>query len=391
MNKHLLPQFLTIVTLILISCGGNAPVSTPAVDPSAVAAVVSTILAGNSTATPLPQPTATFTPEPPTVLPRSLYYLAQDGNGKEQIFRLGRDGATITQITFEQVNISDFDISPLDGTIAYIVGDNLTTMNANGQNRQALVQDSNIGFRLVWSPDGKTIVYGYPDVVFYSPTLGTKDVIISGKDAKYWPAYFSPDGSRLIVWEKPIIPSAPGSEPVFIYDFNSRTLTSASDCSGRNISWNTSDSIFCYKYVFAGGGSLGLSQVNAMDGSAKTLIFSEICPPCLPIAAPRFSADGNLYYLYAEVNDVTQTYPSLSLVYSVSDDISSRQRVRPESFNVLNTLWAPNGDGLLIVQNNGNSSFPTNILLVSIEPSLPIVTVIPDASKINPYSLRWGP
>ena len=83
--------------------------------------------------TPVP-PTATLvptrTPEPavilePTaspiaveVLPAPLYLLGSDG----QIMRLEMDGTTLTRITEEAEPLTDFDVSPANGMLAYASG-----------------------------------------------------------------------------------------------------------------------------------------------------------------------------------------------------------------------------------------------------------------------------
>jgi len=389
MKKRSILCGIVLWMFILTACTGNAPASTPTVDPNAIATAVATMLSGISTATSLPEPTATLMPEPPTLLPRSLYYLAQDANGMGQIYRLGRDGATITQITFEQEGVVNFEISPADGTIAYITQNSLITVNPRGENRQTLTQDPNIGFQFAWSPDGKMIAYGMKQVTLYNIVTGTNEVLPSDNDVDYFPLSFSPDGRKLLV-RKRVIPSAPEARPILIYDFDSQTLTSLAGGKPNcfdGVSWNTRDEFFCYKHVFAGGSSLGLFRVNAVDGSVESLVFSDSCSPCMPVAALHLNVDGNLYYLYAEVYGVNPTYPSLSLVRSKQDGITDRIALRPETFNVFNALWAPDGSSLLIVQNDGIKSIPTNLILVPIDPSLPIVTIMADA----PYSLRWGP
>lgn len=395
--KKLTFQLVTIITLILSSCIGNASTSTPISNEDAVVTLVATMLSGIPTNTPLPEPTATLTPEPPAILPRSLYYLAQDANGKSQIFRMSRDGTAITQITFEQDGVGGFDISPIDGTIVYVAQNNLITANPNGEDRQVLVEDLNLRpFSPSWSPDGKTIVYASgKDTLIYSIATGSKEMLLSGSETDWkWPESFSPDGKKLIV-RRHRIPSAPGGE-VFIYDFASRTLTPMAGtvqydtCFNDYVAWVTPDTFFCYGYIFAGASIPGLRRVNAMDGSVETLIGSATCSPCLPVAAPHQDAAGNLYYLFGETYNVNPTYPLLSLVQSASDGVTDRVVLRPETFYALYTLWAPDGSALLIVQNDGTTSKPVNLILVPVDPSLPVVTIMSDASKIG-YQLRWGP
>jgi len=393
-NRSILSGILLLM-FVLTACGGHAPVSTPTVDPSAVAAVVSTMIAGVPTAIPLPQPTVTLTPEPPTVLPRSLYYLAQDANGKTQIYRLGRDGVTIAQITFEQDGVLDFDVSPIDGTLAYRLEDDLIVIDANGNNRQLLVSQPNITFSPspIWSPSGRSIVYeSGGNIVQYSFDTNDSQILVLGTDADAkWPISFSPDGSKLFLRRR-VIPSSSGTGEGLIYDFASQILTPVPGkfCSTSLVTWNTTNTLFCSNSGYSGAGMPGLWMVNLVNGSAEKLIFSDSCPPCLNVVAPHQDTTGNLYYLYAESNNI-DTPLILSLVSAKSDGITDRVVLRPETFNVLKVLWSPNSNALLILLSEDQTPSPTSLILVPLDSSLPVVTIMADASTLFSYSLRWGP
>jgi len=66
-------------------------------------------------------------PAPDGILPAPLYYLGGGQEAQSQIFRLERDGKTIIKITDERpaspgiLAVLEFDISPADGSLAYIV------------------------------------------------------------------------------------------------------------------------------------------------------------------------------------------------------------------------------------------------------------------------------
>ena len=69
------------------------------------------------------------------LLPHSLYYLA-DG----QVFRMEPDGKTQAQLTFEPVNVLDYDISLQDGSLVYEVNNQLILINSDGSDRRILVE-----------------------------------------------------------------------------------------------------------------------------------------------------------------------------------------------------------------------------------------------------------
>ena len=66
------------------------------------------------------------------LFPRTLYYLGTDNAGLTQVFRIERDGKTVTQLTFEPVNVLDYDISLSDGSLIYEADNQLILVNADG-------------------------------------------------------------------------------------------------------------------------------------------------------------------------------------------------------------------------------------------------------------------
>ena len=386
-----------LLVFLLTACTGTGPVPTSTPDENAVATAVATMMSGLATDTPLPEPTATPTPEPSTLLPRDLYYLNLDSNKNQQIYRLNRDGTSITQITFEQSRVQNYDISPVDGTIVYSTQGSLITVNKDGENRQILLQDPEINFPLLWSSDGNTIIYlsGRNMVVAYSLATGNSEVLLSGDDDEtVSPVSISPDDRKLII-RKYVDPMGLGGT-LNMYDLASRSITQIgeegndvpSPCYDSKNVWNTLDTLFCYKHVRVGGRWLGLWRVNVIDGSIETLISSESRPPCSPVAAPHQNGNGNLYYLYGENDD--SSYPSLSLVRSETDGITNRVTLRPESFNVLNAIWTPNFSAIVIVQHDGIEPIPANMVLVPLDTSLPVVTLMAETGVLDANSLRWG-
>jgi len=404
-------KFFAMIFLVflLTACLGSAPTQT---NSDAVGTVVAGTLTALPSATSTPEPTATltseptitFTPEPTTVLPRSLYYLAADPVGNWQIYRLEKDGITTTQITDVNGGVTGFDISPLDGSIAFAAKNRLFISNLDGGNREPIAKSSDseiLGFPL-WSPDGKMVFYKFGrDVVFYSVDTGKSEILFAAsKKEDNFPISFSPDGGKLLLGKQ----KRPEST-VFIYNFASQTLTpinwvvptdnqspfSPYPCYGY-ITWNTSDEFYCHFHFLAGAVGPGLWRVNANDGSFDELLWSST-PPFLMVGVPRQDTNGTLYYLYGEEDGVFSqgdTFAPFSLVRSDSDGKTNRIVVRPESFHFLNGLWIPDGKALVIIQSNGTDTLPVNMLLVPVDSSLPVVTLIADASKVKGDYLRWG-
>src|SRR5574341_2439068 len=81
-----------------------------------------------------------LTPDAPgSLTPHTFYYRGTDSAGLTQVFRLERDGTTQRQITSEPVNVDDYDVSPVDGSIAYVANNQLLLVNADGSGRRTLV------------------------------------------------------------------------------------------------------------------------------------------------------------------------------------------------------------------------------------------------------------
>ncbi len=189
-----------LLPLLLAACGAptveNVP-ATQALTPAATTEAAATVetpstSAPAATSEPLPAPAsppvdaATVSPETTTaaaavnpetatavtepvaggVLPAPLYYLGGGPQIQNQIFRMERDGKTTTRITDEKpaqpdiLAITEFDVSPADGSLAYVVqtlpGTAVILTDDQGQNRRELVAGLNAN-NVSWSPDGKQL------------------------------------------------------------------------------------------------------------------------------------------------------------------------------------------------------------------------------------------
>jgi len=175
-----------------------------------------------------PQPSAAQAPG--GILPVPLYYLGGGQEAQSQIFRLERDGKTITKITDEKpaspgiLAVLEFDVSPADGSLAYIVqgaaGNMLVQADKDGKNRRVLLPGASVSNPL-WSPDGKQIavqIYRAPDAkaglaggTYLIPAGGGEPKLLQANDVvkdpanpdpkamDYDPVAWSPDGTRLLL------------------------------------------------------------------------------------------------------------------------------------------------------------------------------------------------
>jgi hypothetical protein len=373
--------------------GGNPPAN--------VETIVAATLQALTVTVPAPQEPAA------ELLPHTLYFLGMDGTGHTQVYRLEKDGNTMTQITFEPANVDNYDVSRVDGSLVYVTNNLLLTVNADGSNRSMIVdggpQDPNNALlssimNPLWSPDGQTIAYGQKDLKLYSIAGGQSTIALANSvDANgfgtiYWPLSYSPDGSKLMI---SVVPLATDASLNAIYSVNGGTLVdlkyppnTASICC--SFQWTTDSST-----LYAGGRFLspftaaGLWKVNAADGQVSAVLASDEAAENFNLAAgPYLAPDGQLYFFYGNqsgLNNYEVTVP-LQLVRSAPDGVSGRTVLRPESFNTASEfLWAPDASFVIA-------------LLASNAPQGGAMQLYFTGQELNTYhlspfafNLKWGP
>lgn len=193
------------LTMIVLACSFPSPAPT------------------ESVGTPIPEasaePSAQPSASPAGPLPHTFYYRGTDSVGRTQVFRIERDGTTRRQLTSEPVDVTDYDVSRADGSVAYVANNQLVFVNADGSGRHVLVDgepvDENNPFLTVinspvFSPDGQTLSYGYKGLNLYNISTGASNLVIENQiedsgngflfpKELYWPERYSPDGSKLLI------------------------------------------------------------------------------------------------------------------------------------------------------------------------------------------------
>ncbi|HEX2992263.1 MAG TPA: hypothetical protein VHO49_16370, partial [Anaerolineales bacterium] len=218
MNKQFRPLLaLLALAVALLACAIPPIPGAPTTSPDAVSTAVALTF---QALTPPSEGGETLVPEPVAgLLPRSLYYLGTDNAGLTQVFRIERDGTTRNQVTTETVNVLDYGVSPVDGSVAYVIENQLLRVNADGSDRRVLVEgeaiDVNNPFvnRIsspVFSPNGQTLTYSYRGLNLYALATGVNNLVLENDTEEmsgdivfpnelYIPEKYSPDGSRLLI------------------------------------------------------------------------------------------------------------------------------------------------------------------------------------------------
>ena len=418
MSKRVQPLVAFLfLTLAILSCdllipsvpsspstGTSAPPFSPDQIGTAVAMTLTAALPEAGSAT-IPAPGGSA-----ASLPRSFYYLAPDSASTTQVFRLESDGTTQRQITSEAVSVNDYDVSQVDGVVAYVANNQLLLINADGSNRRVLLDggsvDPNSPFMSnisspVFSPDGGTLAYGYQGLQMYSFSTGDSDLIIENQvddvggglfvpRELYSPERYSPDGTKLLI----TLGYYEGASSA-IYNPATNALVRLEGGEGALIccdetEWSADNASIYAATPTMGMFSSGLWRVNAETGEVTTLIQGDAGGGNFNVADEAYLApDGQLYFLFATVPapEGIITRSPLQIVRSAPDAVTGRTVLSSETFQLLNeALWAPDASFLVAVIAPSPEIYQGGEARIVYLDGRASVTLTPSAQQ-----MKWGP
>ncbi len=376
MNKRFRPitAFLVLM-LAVMACalpagnGGDGPDQQPSSsDSDQVATIVASTM---QVLTPVVSDIPTETPAPAGILPHSFYYMGNDDSGLVQVFRIERDGVTSHQITFEPVNVGSYDVSLVDGSVAYISNNQIFLINADGSNRHMLVDggalDANDPFETsisnpVFSPDGQTLAYGLHGLNLYALSTGVSNPILPQQvdsstglpGALYIPEKYSPDGTKILITVA--IPNSDGIFGAIFYPATDSLVRftggeAGSLCCGTPIWALDSSTLFTASSSLGMFGS-GLWRLDAATGNVTTLLPTDAGGGNFNFAdEPYLAPDGQLYFFYVSAPSPDELIgrPPLQLVRSAPDGVTGRTVVNADNFQLMNdALWAPDASFVIV-------------------------------------------
>jgi len=409
-NKKLF-GLLALLLLALACANPLAPATNqPANVETIVASTLSALTAGPSTGGAAPATPETVD-SPSSLLPRSVYYISNDGAQIKQVYRLEKDGKTITQLTFEPVDVNEFDVSLVDGSIAFTSDNKLFSASADGSNRSLLVdggaKDENDPYLTnisspVFSPNGETIAFGYKGLNFYSIVSGqsnrvlddlTEDVgqgLIIPREL-YRPEMYSADGSKLII----TLGYYEGASSAIYYPNGGAVVRLTNENGGGIIccgdySLSNDGSTLYSGYPYVGMFAPGLWRVDTNTGNVTTLFIGDYDNDPIEAADNPFIApDGQLYYFYASTPAASafESGASLQLVRSAADGVTGRTLLRPEIFTNMNeALWAPDASFVIVANAQNDQIYSGGAAQLYYTDGRPMIPLVPFAA-----SMTWGP
>ena len=296
-----------------------------------------------------------------SLLPHLLYFLGRDNQTISQIYRLERDGKTKTQLTFEPVNVDDYDVSLADGSIVYVMNNQLLWINADGSNRRVFVDG---GTQPVFSQDGKTLAYARGGVNLYDLATGVNSLVIEDHPTDgsmpletYVPETFSPDGTKLLITigYPPDSPSTaaiytPATNVLAQFAGTNEALTCCNFYGGAE--W-TADSSSFYSVASQSDSSYKFGELWRVD-TASAAVTTMLTPENQTINLPKepyLAPDGQLYFFLGSYSIDSGFFdaPVLQLVRSAPNGVTGRTVLRNENFVLMNeALWAPDASFVIV-------------------------------------------
>lgn len=302
------------------------------------------------------------------VLPQALYYLGNDNQSVSQVFRLERDGKTNTQVTFEEFGITDYDVSPVDGSIAYVTSNQLLLDSADDSKHRVLVDRGSD--HPTFSPNGQTLAYHRDGLYFYYVETGASNLIIQDHPLGgplvpeiYQPNVFSPDGTKLLIdiGHPPDNPYTgaiytPATNVLQQFAGENQSMTCCTTYGGPQ--WTADSSTFYTPATVADSSSIFsvLWKVGANSGAVNELVpggAGEGDNRLMYLTfEPYLAPEGHLYFFaakYPESEGFDRRVPMVIVRTDPADMMASWTIARGDMFEMVNeALWAPDASFAIV-------------------------------------------
>lgn len=405
-------MILLLLILSLTGCG-EAGATPPAASPIASVPALSASPSQPRPSAPPTSTAATALPSlstvPQALLPHSLCFLAADSNQENQVWRLDEDGITLHQVTADPDGVTDYDLSPKGGWLAYATGRGLYLAALDGSAVEKILESpaadgSDLWLykeqinHLVWSPDGKMLAYAHNGVNLFDPAARIHEILLQNRyediegaqipEKLYSPAVWSPDGKKLVINEDYLeggvrwILDLPTRKEIKLErpDGNSPCCTASWSPDGRHlfmtgIPYGTATSDLWMYDPESGRGTVLIPATNP-DGTSNYIDFLK------PV-----SAQDLVFFSAGNALDTPENTP-LAMVSAQVTQATVQNPLRSDQFFVYESLWAEDGSLAVIVQpapGEQTAPFHGPVVLV------PAADSPAHALAADGRMLRWGP
>lgn len=345
-------------------------------------------------------------PAAPAVLPATLLFLSER-SGSAQIWQLARDGETQKQLTDEVAGVEGFDVSPADGSLAYVSGNQLYLRAADGSNRRLMVDNAAADRSAAeyfstqrisnprFSPDGRYLAYAYAGLWILD--LGSNQAVhllnneidaeSEALQTYYVPLAWAPNSQQLVLASGGPAGAANSSRLVFVNPGADTLTTTAQTGVGPaccHAAWTPDSAGLLLASPYTGLLEPGLWRYDPLSGERSSLLAGE--EGLLELAGwPLQTAEGELYFFYASTADLPAGDLPLFMVRSPADQPTERELLRAEAFtNMGEALWAQDGSLALVVQVRPEGGRGGAVLLAYSDGRQP-QRLLEDG-----YALQWG-
>jgi WD40 repeat protein len=381
--------------LVMAACQPQAqPLAGP--DPTAVAASVEAYFA-ETPVQPVVEAAPTepaATDEPKTIevapinplLPAPLYFLSEQ-TGSWQIWRIEMNGGFAHPVTDLPAPVYGFDISAVDGRLAYVSGNDLYVAFADGSNAQMVINGEDVDpsqghnpTKTVgsprWSPDGRELAFSLNGANVVTLESGAVRTLITNQVSEedkflnwrsYYPVYWSPDGNfiatQIGLYEGTALTILPadGGEPIDSELFFCCDIAPSEEAGA-----------FYLASANYGYGDPGLWKVEWATGNVTRLSEEQPDHSSVTVYSNPILFENALYSLQGIGR-------SAFIARSTPADVENFEILVETNYFPMDALWSP--DASLLVVSGNRPDLPMQIWWTSGEQRI---------LEVSGSSLKWG-
>ncbi|MFN2216131.1 MAG: NBR1-Ig-like domain-containing protein [Anaerolineales bacterium] len=376
-----------------IQPGTSVEISAPFTAPAAVGVHAGTWQLLDSSDNPVPGPNGSpleFTinievlGNGQSILPAPIYFLRGERSAS-QIWKMEREGITLTQLTQENGGISRFDVNPVDGRLVYIVDYQVIIYDPSTGERQVLVQgtESDQPVNPLFSPDGNLLAYAKNGIHVIDLNSGDDRLVLANNSNSapsqfraYFPRSWSPDSQLL-------------SLTIGYYEWGGTGILSVADGNlltefdiADTQTWSRDSMLYISAHATEPGmlsTNPGLYSISAAQGAAEqTLVSDEY------IWWPFENSSGNLLFFQGEHDQTNPGKYNISVMagngFNAPYQVIRENILQLTASGFIEAAWS--ADGSSVVAKLYRPPTKTNeVLFLNLDGSPPIY-LIQDASNI---------